>query len=138
MLSNAGATVYSIDIDNTLIFRPSSSGRYIIEETPSSLSKNTIFSSADIIISAVPSPTFRVDLEGICLKPNVGMVNVASTDNFGEKAKERAGWYVGKVGVVTRWCLLLNALMLRQKRVGELIEAGEAEGGSRGTNHEER
>jgi len=130
MLAKAGATVFSIDIADTLIFKPSPSSpsSYSIEQTLESLIQSTIFSQADVIISAVPSAGYKVPLEGVCLKQNVGLVNVATTDNFGQEAKERAGWVVGRVGGVTRWCLLLNALMLRKNRAG----------GSRGTRHEER
>lgn len=133
MLAKAGATVFSIDIDNTLIFRPSTSAAsllagYCIEETPESLVQSTIFSQTDVIISAVPSANYKVALEGVCLKPGVGLVNVATSDNFAQESKERAGWYVGRVGVVTRWCLLLNALILNRKSEGE----------ARGTRHEQR
>jgi methylenetetrahydrofolate dehydrogenase (NAD+) len=71
---------------------------------------------ADIIISAVPSSSFKVpELE---VKKGVGLINVSSEHNFTQTTIDKAGWYVPRVGAVTRWCLILNALLSRLSTQG--------------------
>jgi len=144
MLANAGALVYSIDVNNILLFsRPfdkviSSTVKTSDHDTCSYDNTGTpvpdmeaeILRSSDLIISAVPGGNYKV--KNVPLRVGCGLINVASGDNFDENMRKAAGWYVPRVGAVTRRCLLINALIARVAR-----ESGVAVGGQ-GTRHEER
>jgi len=135
MLANAGANVYSIDMNDIILFHRSSSGAITSHPIdPNEQSESEILSLSDIIISAVPNPNYRVAISNpnIDLKPGVGLINVATGENFCERAKEKAGWYIPRVGAITRRCLMMNALMGRMRRDGGEAKVHE------GTRHEER
>ena len=133
MLANAGAHVYSIDINDIILFHRSSSGAITSHPIdPNEKSESQILSLSDIIISAVPNPNYRVAISNIDSKPGVGLINVATGENFCDRAKERAGWYIPRVGAITRRCLMMNALMGRMRRDESKARVHE------GTRHEER
>jgi 5,10-methylene-tetrahydrofolate dehydrogenase/methenyl tetrahydrofolate cyclohydrolase len=139
MLANAGAIVYSMDKDDTLLFsRPFEqvTSDYVVSSThdrpkwggtieSNAIMNDDILSSSDLIISAVPGD---YQVKNVKLRAGCGLINVAMKDNFPEEMREKAAWYVPRVGLVTRRCLLLNALMARVAR----------ESGAAGTLHEER
>jgi methylenetetrahydrofolate dehydrogenase (NAD+) len=134
MLANAGANVYSVDINDIILFhRPSTPGTTtstLIHQNQQSQSE--ILSLSDIIISAVPDPNYRVKIPITGLKPGVGLINVATGENFCDLAKRSAGWYIPRVGGITRRCLMMNALMGRMGRDGDKVVE------YNGTRHEER
>lgn len=143
MLANAGALVYSIDVKDILLFSrpfdkvtsslvdPSTRDVYHRDEfgTYQPDMEADILRSSDLIISAVPGD-YKV--KNVPLRRGCGLINVATGNNFDEGMKKAAGWYVPRVGLVTRRCLLINALIARVAR-----ESGVAVGGQ-GTRHDER
>jgi hypothetical protein len=132
MLANAGADVYSIDINDIILFhRPSPTGT-ITSTLIHQNQQSEILGLSDIIISAVPNPNYRVPIPMSGLKPEVGLINVATGENFCDLAKRSAGWYIPRVGAITRRCLMMNALMGRMGRDGDKVVE------YNGTRHEER
>jgi methylenetetrahydrofolate dehydrogenase (NAD+) len=133
MLANAGAYVYSIDINDIILFhRPSSTSGEVTSTLIHQNQQSEILGLSDIIISAVPDPNYRVQVPITGLKPGVGLINVATGENFCDLAKRDAGWYIPRVGGITRRCLMMNALMGRMRR-------DEVRGFDYGgTRHEER
>lgn len=111
MLANSGATVYSVDVESTLVYLPSTTG-YTVRPCSSALSD--LCSLSDVIVSAVPSDSFKIKTSDI--KLGAVCVNVATGNNFEGNVRERAGVWIGKLGEVTRWTLLLNAVALRARR----------------------
>jgi methylenetetrahydrofolate dehydrogenase (NAD+) len=135
MLANAGAYVYSIDINDIILFHrpsPTSTSREITSTLIDQNQQCEILGLSDMIISAVPNPDYRVPIPINGLKAGVGLMNVATGENFCEIAKRDAGWYIPRVGGITRRCLMMNALMERMRRdVDKGFDYG-------GTRHEER
>jgi methylenetetrahydrofolate dehydrogenase (NAD+) len=142
MLANAGAIVYSRDIEDILLFSRLYDKVITTEIMPSDhdhLTRNEtgdlyhnidseLLRSSDLIISAVPG----YKMENAKLRPGCGLINVATGNNFCQELIDQSGWYVPRVGAITRRCLLINALIARVAR-----EQG-VEIGGQGTRHEER
>ncbi|CAD6567646.1 MAG: hypothetical protein TREMPRED_003801 [Tremellales sp. Tagirdzhanova-0007] len=116
LLANDGSRVLSVDIDSIVEFskRPSTSigGKYnphhVVTSTQLNLSQCLAIS--DVVISAVPSQTYKVatrDLKDGCI-----CVNVAGEKNFEADVRERASMYVPSVGVMTICMLQRNLLRL--------------------------
>lgn len=123
MLANEGALVHSIDVDSAYICTRSGSHHSWL---PTTLSPAEMYSSADIIISAVPSASFVVPVKQI--KSGAMTVNVASPyDNFvtldteqdQDVLLQKVGWHCPKMGALTILCLVGNVatLRLRSERV---------------------
>jgi hypothetical protein len=143
MLANAGAIVYSRDMEDILLF----SRLYDkVITTPVETSdhdwprvdqmgqlhpdiKIELLRSSDLIISAVPG---NYKMKNTKLRPGCGLINVATGNNFCQELIDQSGWYVPRVGAITRRCLLINALIARVAR-----EQG-VEIGGQGTRHDER
>ncbi|KAK4688373.1 methylenetetrahydrofolate dehydrogenase (NAD+), partial [Tremellales sp. Uapishka_1] len=105
LLANDGARVLSVDIDSIVEFskRPSASTsskfnpHHVI--TPVSLTLDEALRVSDVVISAVPSKTYKVATSS--LKDGCVCVNVAGDKNFEADVRERASIYVPSVGVMT-------------------------------------
>ena len=78
------------------------------------LSLDTCLSLSDVVVSAVPSPTYKVPTAG--LMPGCICVNVAEHSNFEDNVNEKAKWLVPRVGGVTRLMVLFNAFDLVRTR----------------------
>lgn len=113
MFTNESAIVFSIDITSTQLWEvhDPSLGACISSTT---LSAESIYSMSDIIVSAVPSASFKIPTTS--LKPGVIAMNLASgSSNFDLDVKDRAGMMAERVGSVTILMLVLNALALRAR-----------------------
>jgi hypothetical protein len=144
MLANAGAIVYSRDVEDILLFSRPYDKVTTTEVEWSNHDKKTmdqmgllqpdidseLLRSSDLIISAVPVPGYEI--KNTKLRAGCGLINVATGNNFCQEMIDQSGWYVPRVGLVTRRCLLINALIARVAR-----EQGVAIGGQ-GTRHDER
>ncbi|PAV21246.1 methylenetetrahydrofolate dehydrogenase (NAD+) [Pyrrhoderma noxium] len=128
LLANDGARVFSVDIDSIQEYtkRPStetspsdssananSRRRYHPHHVvhPSTKSLQECLSISDVVISAVPSASYKVPTGW--LKDGCVCVNVASEKNFEKDVREKASIYVPAVGKVTILMLLRNLLRLR-------------------------
>lgn len=119
MMANDGATVYSVDIDSTYIFR-----RGQLEVPPPSLTTEAAVRMADIVILGVPSPSYKLDPSWV--KENAVVINVASHKNIDEKAllsTVKGVRFMGAVGKVTVAMLMRNLVQLHSNFAKE-IEAG--------------
>jgi len=104
MLANDGATVYSIDIDSTLIFEK---GKLV--ET--SESTEALVRRSDVVVLGVPSDSYKLDPSWV--KEGAAVINVSFSKNIDEEAllSTRPGVsYVGAVGKVTIAMLERNLL----------------------------
>ena len=112
MLSNQGATVYSIDIDSIYQFMPMGEVRIRREQASKTMEECVRQSSA--VITGVPSHSFRVPTEWI--DENATLINVATESNFEEEevAKLPSVTYVPHVGRVTVAALEHNLCLLHQ------------------------
>lgn len=131
LLANDGARVLSVDIDSIVEFskRPSAPGGSPTESSPSAdaalssskynphhvvspttLTLQQVLSISDVVISAVPSQSYKVPTAQ--LKDGCVCVNVAGEKNFESDVRDRAGIYVPSVGVMTIAMLQRNLLRL--------------------------
>ena len=109
MLANESALVLSVDISSTQIFHP-----YPCQPTRTELPTSAILAMSDVVISAIPSKTYKIPTSN--LKFGVICINIAMASNFEDNVNERAGIYVERIGAVTILMLQLNCLLLRQQR----------------------
>ncbi|KAG8761775.1 hypothetical protein FRC11_013168 [Ceratobasidium sp. 423] len=130
LLANDGARVFSADIDSIQEYtkRPATSAngseklkrynpRHVVHPCPLSLEQCLAIS--DVVVSAVPSATYKVPTEW--LKGGCICVNVASEKNFQSDVREKASLYIPAVGKVTQMMLLRN--LLRLCHYHELLES---------------
>lgn len=110
MLANLGAVVYSIDVEGVQTFEKHDDSSLCINHT--SLSPAECFGMSDLIVSAVPSPRYKVQTSGI--RPGAVCINVATDNNFEDDVKTRASFFVRRVGSITTLMLHLNALSLQR------------------------
>ncbi len=99
MLANDGALVHSLDISGTLTFEPAI-GRHAHDVRDSGVDRATALASADVVISAVPSPTFE-RVRGDEIREGAICVDVAEHTNFDESILQRASVFVPRVGPLT-------------------------------------
>ncbi|CAA7258556.1 unnamed protein product [Cyclocybe aegerita] len=120
LLANDGARVLSVDIDSIQEYtkRPKVSTnaspesvsaqryhpRHVVH--PSHLTLQECLAISDVVISAVPSVTYKVKTEW--LKDGCICVNVAADKNFDKDVRDKASIYVPAVGKVTILMLLRN------------------------------
>ncbi|KXN89431.1 Methylenetetrahydrofolate dehydrogenase [NAD(+)] [Leucoagaricus sp. SymC.cos] len=118
LLANDGARVLSVDIDSIQEYtkRPLLSAtsqedkksryhpRHIVH--PSSLTLQECLAISDVVISAVPSATYKVKTER--LKDGCICLNVAADKNFEKDVRDKAAIYIPAVGKVTILMLLRN------------------------------
>ncbi|KAG6902452.1 hypothetical protein C0995_016313 [Termitomyces sp. Mi166 len=124
LLSNDGARVFSVDIDSIQEYtkRPRVASSTESEATrryhprhvvrPSNLTLQECLAQSDVVVSAVPSATYKVKTEW--LKDGCVCVNVASEKNFEKDVREKASLYIPTIGKVTILMLLRNLLRLQQ------------------------
>ncbi|KDR84047.1 hypothetical protein GALMADRAFT_1340093 [Galerina marginata CBS 339.88] len=126
LLANDGARVISVDIDSIQEYtkrprissNPSSESaaaqryhpRHIVH--PSNLTLEEALAISDVVVSAVPSSTYKVKTEW--LKDGCICLNVAADKNFEKDVRDKASIYVPAVGKVTIFMLLRNLLRLQQ------------------------
>lgn len=109
MLSNQGATIYSVNIDSILKFLPN--GKVRREHATTTVEQCVRNSS--VVVSGVPSNTFKVPTEWI--SKNATVINVATESNFDEETicnEELGVTYVPHVGRVTVAALEYNLMRL--------------------------
>lgn len=96
LLANDGARVFSVDIDSIQEYTkrptaPASKEKHKYHTAhivhPSNLSLQECLALSDVVISAVPSPTYKIKTEE--LKMGCICVNVASEKNFETNVRER-------------------------------------------------
>lgn len=78
--------------------------------SPTTFSLQQALSISDVVISAVPSQSYKVPTAQ--LKDGCVCVNVAGEKNFESDVRDRAGIYVPSVGVMTIAMLQRNLLRL--------------------------
>ncbi|KAF9481880.1 methylenetetrahydrofolate dehydrogenase [Pholiota conissans] len=126
LLSNDGARVISVDIDSIQEYtkRPkvpigTSSESISVQKYhprhvvhPSHLTLKEALEMSDVVISAVPSSTYKVKTEW--LKDGCVCVNIAADKNFEKDVRDKASIYIPAVGKVTVLMLIRNLLRLQQ------------------------
>ena len=110
MLSNQGATIYSVDKNSILKFQPD--GRVRREQSTTTV-ENCIRNSS-VIVSGVPSDDFTIPTDWISDKSIV--INVANNSNFDEASliEKPSVTYVPHVGRVTVAALESNLICLHK------------------------
>jgi len=132
LLSNDGARVFSVDIESiqeytkrptTRTDAPAGTARRLYHPRhivhPSSNTLEQCLAISDVVISAVPSTTYKVPTSA--LKDGCICINVSSEKNFENDVREKASLYLPSVGKVTILMLLRNLMRLSeyQKLIGE-------------------
>lgn len=124
LLSNDGARVFSVDVDSIQEYtkrprvdtgvdaRPLRQYHPRHVARPSNLTLQECLGLSDVVVSAVPSATYKVKTEW--LKDGCVCVNVASDKNFEANVRDKASIYIPAVGKVTILMLLRNLLRLQQ------------------------
>jgi len=104
MLSNDGATVYSIDINGPLKF---------VDAKPSEIeiSRAEALRQADIVITGVPDTDF-VRIGSAEIKADAICLNISSIANFEEDVDSPARIFIPRVGPVTVAMCMRNSLRL--------------------------
>ncbi|KAK7049719.1 Methylenetetrahydrofolate dehydrogenase [NAD(+)] [Paramarasmius palmivorus] len=120
LLANDGARVFSVDIESIQEYTkrptaadPSSARQYHLRHVvhPSNLSLQECLALSDVVVSAVPSASYKVATAW--LKDGCICVNVAAEKNFETNVREKASLYIPAVGKVTILMLLRNLLRLQ-------------------------
>lgn len=119
LLANDGARVFSVDIDSIQEYtkRPSASisnqSRFNKHHVanPSQLTLEECLAISDVVISAVPSATYKVKTES--LRQGCVCMNISSEKNFEKDVRDKASIYIPSVGKVTIMMLLRNLLRLQ-------------------------
>lgn len=113
LLANDGATVYSVDINNIQQY---SRGDDLLEkrhkavQLDSTHTVETLAPTCDVIITGVPSDSYKFPIEYIT--NGTVVINFSSSKNFPDEVKQKAGLYVPSIGKVTIAMLLRNLLRL--------------------------
>ncbi|VEU40907.1 unnamed protein product [Pseudo-nitzschia multistriata] len=117
MLAKKGATVYSIDIDSILQFRPD--GKRLRRCNPATTSLESCTRESNVVVAGVPQASFRIPISSI--REGATIVNVAEVPNVCEATlfRERPDVrYIPQVGKVTVATLSLNLMNLKVNRPG--------------------
>ncbi len=116
MLALQGATVYSVDADSILLFRPGgrmsrcSSERQIV-------TLESCLQQSSVVVSGVPSPHFSIPCH--CIQPGTTVVNVSefsNVNNVDTLLALNGVQYIPQVGKVTVAALELNLIQLHRRR----------------------
>ncbi|KAF5388180.1 hypothetical protein D9615_000699 [Tricholomella constricta] len=133
LLSNDGARVFSVDIDSIQEYtkrprvesttEPEATRRYHARHVvrPSTLTLQECLALSDVVVSAVPSATYKVKTEW--LKDGCVCLNVAADKNFEKDVRDKASLYIPAVGKVTILMLLRNLLRLQQYTEGSMASS---------------
>jgi methylenetetrahydrofolate dehydrogenase (NAD+) len=113
MLANDGATVYSIDKDSILLYSHKKMRR-----TNNSIDIKSCIKRANVVVTAVPSSTFKVPTAWI--QPDTTVINVASEPNIDEEELSNVPGviYVPQIGKVTVALLEYNLMLLHKRYHG--------------------
>lgn len=104
MIANDGATVYSFDINDTLLIQKGS-------KQLTNISREEALKASNVIISGVPNPKFKpiatneINADTIC-------VNFAELKNFDANVKDKVECFIPRIGAVTVAMLLRNTVRL--------------------------
>jgi len=115
MLAQRGATVYSIDIDSILQFRPH--GKRLRRCNPKTTTLKTCLKESTVVVAGVPDAGFRLPLSSI--QEGSTIVSVSEFPNVCEETlfRERQDiQYIPQVGKVTVATLSLNLMHLKQNK----------------------
>jgi len=112
LLANAGATVYSVDVDSVLLFRD---GGRMRRCSDSSKTLEKCLSKSSVVVSGVPSPDFCIPSEWI--NPGTTVVNVSEYPNLceGSLLDVPGVQYIPQVGKVTIAVLEQNLIELHRR-----------------------
>ncbi|KGQ85817.1 methylenetetrahydrofolate dehydrogenase (NAD+) [Candida albicans P60002] len=128
LLANDGATVYSVDINNIQQFTRgddlSEQRHKVVDLSPEEYTLEKLAPQCDVIITGVPSENYKFPSD--LVSHGTVVINFASSKNFNDDVKLRAGLYVPSIGKVTIAILLRNLLRLihnKQIRQGEVSDA---------------
>ncbi|KAF4124072.1 methylenetetrahydrofolate dehydrogenase (NAD+) [Geosmithia morbida] len=117
LLANDGATVYSVDITGVQLFTRGQGikqPRHQVEDKEG-WGLEQCLPASDVIISGVPSDTYKVPTH--LIREGATCINFSSHRNFdGPAIKEKASLYVPSVGKVTIAVLLRNLVRLIANR----------------------
>ncbi|KAL7550397.1 hypothetical protein ACHAWF_013639 [Thalassiosira exigua] len=109
MLSNQGATVYSVNVDSILRFLPNGK----VRREHADLTVENCVRKSSVVVSGVPSNRFKVPTEWI--PDRATLINVAAETNFEEESLgARDVTYVPHVGRVTVAALEYNLMSLHK------------------------
>ena len=114
MLANDGATVYSVDEKSIILIKP---GRKDAKKNQCSKVEKSVqecIQESSVIVTGVPSSTYRVPSQWI--QPNSTVINVASEPNVNEdELREIPGiQYISQIGKVTVALLEHNLVQLHK------------------------
>lgn len=127
LLANDGAKVYSVDVHDILVFHRGGDlqyDSYKVDECE--LKVGDVLPLADIVITGVPSPDYRVPIE--LLKEGVIAVNFACAKNFGDEIKQKASIFVPSIGPVTTAMLQRNCVRLYKYSVKRKVSKATTNG----------
>ncbi|EGW35631.1 uncharacterized protein SPAPADRAFT_58844 [Spathaspora passalidarum NRRL Y-27907] len=129
LLANDGATVYSVDINNVQQFTRgddlSEHRHKVIDLDPSEASLEKLVPTCDVIITGVPSDSYKFPTE--LVRHGTVVINFSSSKNFNDDIKLKAGLYVPSIGKVTIAILLRNLLrLIDNERIRKEKTAAEA------------
>lgn len=120
LLANDGARVFSVDLDGVQEFskrkvvavstRPSYHPHHVV--TRSELTLQECLTLSDVVISGVPSATFKIKTPE--LKEGCVAINFSESKNFEASVRERASLYCPGIGKVTITMLQRNLLRLQE------------------------
>ncbi|SCV03660.1 LAMI_0H09934g1_1 [Lachancea mirantina] len=119
LLANDGAIVYSVDVNNVQKFTRGEGlkfKKHHVEDLGAYSNEllQQCSADADVIITGVPSETYRFPTEFI--KEGAVCINFSSSKNFDDEVKTKASLYVPSTGKVTISMLLRNMLRLIDNR----------------------
>lgn len=118
LLANDGATVYSVDINDIQQYTRGDDlleqRHKVIDLDTAEHSVESLAPQCDVIITGVPSETYKFPTR--CVRNGAVVINFASTKNFDDDVKQKAGLYVPSIGKVTIAMLLRNLLRLIANR----------------------
>lgn len=103
MLAHDGGLVYSCDINGVQVFRGH-------EVEPTDLQAAEVIPQADILVTGVPNPAYKVPTS--LVKEGAFVVNIAHVPNVDLDVVTRAAGYVPSIGRVTIAMLIRNLLRL--------------------------
>jgi len=108
LLANDGAFVYSVDVNGCIIFQK---GKVpgTIKMVESELTTEEAIKKANILVTGVPSPNYKIPLEWV--QEGSSVINFASFGNIDEAVAEKA-LYVPSIGKVTIAMLERNLVRL--------------------------
>lgn len=111
ILSNDGAQVFSVDVNNILEFSPPLVlGKGSHTSKTSNKSLNEILSMSDVVISGVPTKSYKIDSN--LLKPNSVAINFSHYNNFDDNVSSKTSIFIHSIGKVTVTILQRNLIKL--------------------------